>query len=143
MQTRYSDRDPEIRYFRELLEKLTKQTRHPYKTLKPSMLPVEAGIYMIAAGWEIIRAGKTTSLRQRLYQNHLMGNQSGNLPAQLVNSGHCTDLLAAKKWIRDECEFHYLVIEDEKERSRAEHFMLGVINPRYCDKNKLIAARSA
>jgi hypothetical protein len=67
-------------------------------------LPESPGVYRIfdpGQPDETVRAGRTdASLRQRVYQNHLMGNQSGNLPAQLVRSGVCVDLNSAKQFMR-------------------------------------------
>jgi len=105
-----------------------------------SALPEVHGIYRIfdpTKPDETVRAGRTKTaaggLRQRVYQNHLMGNQAGNLRAQLVVSGVCADLEAAKRLIRESLAVQILVIEDEEERAWLEHFMLGVLRPRYCD----------
>jgi hypothetical protein len=105
-----------------------------------SALPEIHGIYRIfdpTKPHETVRAGRTKTaaggLRQRVYQNHLMGNQAGNLRAQLVADGVCADLEAAKRLIRDSLSVQFLVVEDEEERTWLEHFMLGVLRPRYCD----------
>jgi hypothetical protein len=66
-----------------------------------------------------------------------MGNQKGNLRAQLIGCGECADFESAKEWIRKNCEVQYLVVPDEGERSQLEHFMLSLITPRFCDKNKV------
>ena len=59
-----------------------------------SALPEAPGIYRIfdpTTPEQTVRAGRTKTaaggLRQRVYQNHLMGNQAGNLRAQLVAGG--------------------------------------------------------
>ena len=103
-------------------------------------LPESPGIYRIfdpASPSETIRAGRTKTaaggLRQRVYQNHLMGNQPGNLRAQLVAGGECADLDAAKHFIRERLGVQVFVIDDAAERAWLEHFMLGVLRPRYCD----------
>jgi hypothetical protein len=105
-----------------------------------SALPEAHGIYRIfdpSKSDETVRAGRTKTaaggLRQRVYQNHLMGNQAGNLRAQLVAGGVCADLDAAKRLIRDSLAVQVLVFEDDQERAWLEHFMLGVLQPRYCD----------
>lgn len=105
-----------------------------------STLPEVHGIYRIfdpTKPDETVRAGRTKTaaggLRQRVYQNHLMGNQAGNLRAQLVAGGVCTDLETAKRLIRDSFAVQILAVEDEEERTWLEHFMLGVLRPRYCD----------
>jgi hypothetical protein len=105
-----------------------------------SALPEAHGIYRIfdpTKPGETVRAGRTktaaSGLRQRVYQNHLMGNQAGNLRAQLVAGGACTDLEAAKELIRGSLAVQVLVVEEDSERAWLEHFMLGVLRPRYCD----------
>ncbi len=89
-----------------------------------SALPEGHGIYRIfdpMKPHETIRAGRTKTaadgLRQRVYQNHLMGNQKGNLRAQLVEGGVCTDLEAAKQLIRGSLAVQILVVDDEQERT--------------------------
>lgn len=101
-------------------------------------LPEAHGIYRIfdpTKPSETIRAGRTKSaaggLRQRVYQNHLMGNQTGNLRAQLVAAKTCTDLEAAKRLIRGSFAVQILVVEDDDERTWLEHFMLGILRPRF------------
>ena len=63
----------------------------------------------------------------------LMGKQAGNLAAQLVANRVCPDLEAAKAHIRENLAAQILMIEDAEERRWLEHFMLGVLRPRYCD----------
>jgi hypothetical protein len=105
-----------------------------------SMLPEGHGIYRIfdpSQPGQTIRAGRTKTaaggLRQRVYQNHLMGNQTGNLRAQLVTGGDCVDLDAAKQLIRERLAAQILVVDDYTERTWLEHFMLAVLRPRYSD----------
>jgi hypothetical protein len=86
---------------------------------------------------EIIRAGRTKTaadgLRQRVYQNHLMGTQTGNLRAQLVAGGICADLESAKRYVQESLAVQVLIAEKAEERVWLEHFVLGVLRPRYCD----------
>ena len=105
------------------------------------LLPERQGIYAIyaksAKPGDVLRAGKTRTaaggLRQRVYQNHLMGNQSGNLRAQLVQEGLCKGMEDTKPWIRANCVVQYAVIEDDDARKWAEYMMLAVLQPKYCD----------
>jgi hypothetical protein len=133
--------DANIAVLRNTLDVLLKQAAVPYSDATPASFPEKKGIYIITSNEGVIlRAGKTGSsratLRQRLYQNHLMGSQSGNLPAQLVGSRQCTDLIGAKAWIRRSCSVRFLPIEDDVARARVEHFMLAVAQPQFCDNNK-------
>jgi hypothetical protein len=69
-------------------------------------LPEMPGLYVISGMKDFegryLRAGRTKEgiggLRQRIYRNHFMGNQRGNLRAQLVADGICPDIEQAKLW---------------------------------------------
>jgi len=106
-----------------------------------SKLPSEQGLYAIlekdAPAGEVLRAGRTKTagegLRQRIYQNHLMGNQKGNLRSQLIGDGTCPDFLEAKAWIQRNCVVQFIVVRDDRLRVWAEYFMLSVLRPRHCD----------
>jgi len=103
-------------------------------------LPEQPGVYRIFHRDRpnaTIRTGRTDAeLRQRVYQNHLMGNQAGNLPAQLVSGGDCVDLNAAKQFMRQSLAVQVLPIADAQERASLEHFILAVLQPRYSDKSQ-------
>jgi hypothetical protein len=105
------------------------------------LLPEQHGIYVIyaksAIPGDVLRAGKTRTaaggLRQRIYRNHFMGNQPGNLRSQLVQQGVCKGMEDTKPWIRANCVVQYAVIEDDDMRTWAEYMMLAVLRPKYCD----------
>lgn len=104
-------------------------------------LPTEHGLYAIiqkdAPAGDVLRAGRTKTagqgLRQRIYQNHLMGNQKGNLRSQLIGDGTCRDFLEAKAWIQQNCLVQFIVVRDDRLRMWAEYFMLSILRPRHCD----------
>ena len=70
-----------------ILHDLLSAPKLPFDEALRSQLPEQPGIYAIyvkaAPPGKVLRAGRTKSalggLRQRIYQNHLMGNQLGNL----------------------------------------------------------------
>ena len=105
------------------------------------LLPEQQGIYAIyvksARPGDVLRAGKTrtaaSGLRQRIYQNHLMGKQTGNLRSQLVQEGVCKGMEDTKPWIRANCVVQYVVIEGDDMRKWAEYMMLALLQPKYCD----------
>jgi len=73
---------------RQVIIEVMKASKYSFQDVTPSVLPSGPGIYVITTdNGEILRAGKTKVLCQRIYQNHLMGDQSGNLRSQLVNTG--------------------------------------------------------
>jgi len=99
------------------------------------LLPEQQGIYMVyaknAEPGEVLRAGKTRTaaggLRQRIYRNHFMGDQAGNLRAQLVQQGVCKSMDETKSWIRSNCIVRYTVIEDDETRKWAEYLMASQV----------------
>lgn len=102
-------------------------------------LPDEQGIYVITQrgclGGEHLRAGRTTvakgGLRQRVYKNHFMGTQDGNLRAQLVRGGVCQDTDEAKVWMREHCVVQVAVVKDDERRAWAEAAILSMLRPRF------------
>jgi hypothetical protein len=103
-------------------------------------LPEQHGAYRIfdlGSFDETIRAGRTkkaaAGLRQRVYQNHLMGDQAGNLRSQMVVVGIRVDMEAAKQLMRETYAAQVLVVTEAAERTSLEHFMIAVLRPRYSD----------
>lgn len=124
----------------ETVERLLAAEAIPFGDGLRASLPERPGLYAItektAAPGDVLRAGRAKAaggLRQRIYMNHFMGNQQGNLRAQLVRGGICGSLDDTKPWIRANCSVRFLVIEDLTLLSWAEYFMLATLRPRYCD----------
>ena len=132
--------DERVKQGREYVERLLRAEPIPFGDGLRAALPERPGIYAIfemsAEPGEILRAGKARGaggLRQRIYMNHFMGNQAGNLRSQLVRDGICSSLDDTKPWIRANCRVHALVIDDPTRLSWAEYFMLATLRPKYCD----------
>ena len=106
-----------------------------------SELPELPGIYAISATNTsegiYLRAGRTKraagGLRQRIYGNHFMGNQDGNLRALLVRDRVCADIEQAKLWVSRYCLVQFTVVQETELRMWAEYYMLSVLRPKYCD----------
>ena len=62
-----------------------------------------------------------------------MGNQSGNLRAQLVADEVVADLNEAKEWMRKNLLVIFTTLRSDEDLRWAEHFMLAVLRPRYSD----------
>jgi hypothetical protein len=62
-----------------------------------------------------------------------MGDQKGNLRAQLVKDGICPSLEAAKELMRRDFVVQIFPVPDAAERASLEHLMLAVLRPRYSD----------
>jgi hypothetical protein len=133
----------EIEILKSYILQLLQKPSCPFDAHLRSNLPTLHGIYRIfdpKIPSETVRAGRTKSaqggLRQRIYQNHLMGNQFGNLPAQLVKAGTCPDLRTAKQYIQGNFQVQFLILPDDKFRARAEYFMLSILNPKFFDRDE-------
>lgn len=107
-----------------------------------STLPLAPGLYVVrhkaSAPGQFLRAGVAEGaggLRQRVYQNHLMGNQRGNLRNQLVRAGRVEDMEDAKAWIRQHCVVQAAIVDDPIARRWGEHFMLAVLQPEFSDRS--------
>jgi hypothetical protein len=128
-----------INFLKAQLDELLASPPIPFDSQCWAAFPVAPGIYRIFDPDDsaaTIRAGRSKAkggLRQRLYQNHLMGKQKGNLCSQLVRDRVCDDFAAAKKHIRSKLVAQVLVVEDDRDRAWLEHFMLAVLRPRYSD----------
>jgi len=133
-------KEERIREMTRLLDALVNAPGLRFDENLCSALSEEHGIYTIsvlgAGAGEFLRAGRTKSptggLRQRIYQNHFMGSQNGNLRMQLTHDGVC-QFEQTKQWIRENCLVRFLVIEDRQTRIWAEHLMLAILKPKYCD----------
>ena len=131
--------DDRIQPLKELLDQLLAAPRIHFDDRVRSNLPESHGIYAIALKNSqpgvFLRAGRTVSaaggLRQRIYGNHFMGTQNGNLRAQLVKDGICSGSQEAKDWIRDNCSVQTVIIDDPQVRGWCEHLMLSVFRPTY------------
>jgi hypothetical protein len=125
----------------QLLSQLLASPKIPFNENMHSRLPIEHGLYAIsrkdAEACDVPRAGRTKTagggLRQRIYQNHLMGNQTGNLCSQLIRDGVAGGFPEARTWIRKNCVVQFIVVKDDRLRMWAEYFMLSVLRPRHCD----------
>src|SRR5213083_1015811 len=65
-----------------------------------------------------------------------MRGQEGNLRKQLVKGGDCVSFQATQGWICENCRLQFLVIEDNRTRTLAEHFIIAVLKPKYVDEGR-------
>src|ERR1041385_4253188 len=94
-----------------ILQSLLSTPELPFDRNLRGSLPNEPGLYRIyeeGSDWgKSLRVGRTKSagegLRQRVYQNHYMGSQPGNIRAQLIEGGRCPNLASAKDYLRERC----------------------------------------
>ena len=124
-----------------LLKQMQDAEKYYFESLKPSKL--EENLCVIYAitnknTSEVLYVGKTTTLRQRLYKNHLMGNLStARLKKYLIEDPNVTmvnDLKSAKKYLKDNCYFQYIVEPDMRRRGQLEGLFSFLLNVKYVDK---------
>ena len=124
-----------------LLENLLACQKLSFDNTLHGELPELPGIYAISAtnasAGIYLRAGRTKTgagvLRQRIYHNHFMGNQRGNLRAQLVSDGICADIEEAKRWVSKYCVVQFMIVQEADVRRWVEYYMLSLLRPKYCD----------
>ncbi len=122
-----------------VLEDLLSSPKYSFDESIHGLLPNLPGLYIISikdgGEGEYLRAGRTDEggLQQRIYRNHLMGNQKGNLRQQLIDAGKCPDLQRAKTWIKDNCQVQWIIVHDSALRKWAEHYILSILRPQFCD----------
>lgn len=129
-----------ISHYTSLLGKLISAQDFCFNNKLRKNLPEKPGIYRILEGgasWDSsLRVGRTDAqngLRQRVYRNHFMGSQSGNIKAQLVKAGRFSTQNEAKDYLSNSCRVQFIVVENEDERKWLEHFIISVLQPQFSD----------
>jgi predicted GIY-YIG superfamily endonuclease len=83
--------------------------------------------------------GRTKKLRRRLYTNHLQGNKStARLKKYIVednqNFPEINDYEKAKAWLKDNCYFQYIAVQDSRERGHVEGLLGFLLDSRYMEE---------
>ncbi len=112
---------------------------YSFSSVFPSDLPEKAGVYVI---WlkdtkEVLYVGRTRNIRQRLYTNHLMGNKSSaRLKKYLVDDVNLPDIVEyidAKNYMKSNCCFQFILVEDNNERGHVEGLLGYLTEARYIE----------
>lgn len=112
---------------------------YSFSSVVPSDLPEKAGVYVI---WlkdteEVLYVGRTRNIRQRLYTNHLMGNKSSaRLKKYLVDDVNLPDIVEyidAKNYMKANCCFRFILVEDNNERGHVEGLLGYLTEARYIE----------
>ena len=84
---------------------------------------------------ETLYVGRTKNLRQRLYNNHLMGPKSNaRLKKYLVEDNRLPEIETmndAKLFLRKRCYFQYMAVEDMVQRGQIEGLLSFLLDVRY------------
>jgi len=128
--------DTWYQYLQKSYQQLLSATAIPFFKLRPSAVPKIPGIYIITArieGKQIpYYVGRSKNLRQRLYNNHLMGPlTNARLKRYLIKSGECPSLREAKKFIKSYCWVRWIEEPDVRVRGAIEGYVTGMLYPKY------------
>jgi len=104
--------------------------------MTPSMLPQVAGVYLITKlerGTETpYYIGRTKNIKQRLYNNHLMGRRSSApLKKYLIDNQVCSTIEEAKEFILRYCVARWIEESDYRIRGAIEGYCTAVLFPPY------------
>ena len=123
---------------KRIVDDILHAPKYYFKELKPSVLPDQlAAVYAITdvLTGEVLYVGRTKNIRQRLYNNHLMGPKTNaRLKKYLVedpNQPQITDMLVAKEYLKANCYAQYLPEDDMVKRGQIEGLLSYMLNVRY------------
>lgn len=107
-----------------------------FKTMTHSMVPKQAGVYLITVcnegQEEPYYVGESINLRRRIYTNHFMGSTSNSrFKKYLVGSGECKDAGAAEHLLRQSGHVHWIGESDNRKRKAIESYIKAVLLPKY------------
>lgn len=133
--------DLRLKLAKEKYDQLMNSKVYSFSAVVPSNLPKEAGVYII---WlkdteEVLYVGRTRNIQQRLYTNHLQGNETtARLKKYLVNDMErhpdITEYPQAKEFMQKHCNFQFILIDDNNERGHVEGLMGYLTDARYIEK---------
>jgi len=109
-----------------LTESLLESRQISFQELVPSMLDDKPGVYAIfdRTTGKTLYVGRTKNIKRRLYTNHLMGTKANaRLKKYLAEDGErkdIPDMEAAKQYLRKNCYFQYILINDRIRRGQVE-----------------------
>ncbi|RQN12497.1 hypothetical protein EHW71_02455 [Clostridium butyricum] len=129
----------------EVLEIMDRYKESPviyFKNLTPSMLEEDLKVVYAISNKNtdsVLYVGRTKKLRRRLYTNHLQGNKStARLKKYLVedndNFPNITDYNEAKLWIKENCYFKYIQVNDSRERGHIEGLLGYMLDSLYIEE---------
>jgi len=124
------------RFLSKSLEQLLNRLPLKFSQMTPSLLPKTAGVYLITKIEGDIEisyyVGRTKNIRQRLYNNHLMGPlANARLKKYLIDNQICSTIDEAKDFIRRHCAARWIEEEDYRRRGAIESFCTAALFPEY------------
>lgn len=125
-----------LKFLEDSYNKLISISPLYFHDLIPSLVPDIPGVYLITAvidgSEQPYYIGRSKNLRQRLYNNHLMGPRSNaRLKKYLVDFEECSDMKEAKDFIRQNCLARWIAESDTRKRGAIEGYVTGLLFPKY------------
>jgi hypothetical protein len=101
-------------------------------------LPNKPGIYRILkkrSDWSAsVYLGKTGDLRQRVFSEHFRGNSGAStLTRKMIARGDFAGEENVHEFLAEKCSVQFLEIQDDRERTAAEHFAIATLRPAHND----------
>ena len=127
-----------IKIAQNLAEQFINGKKYMFSELVPSDLKDKLAVVYAIFDKEdglCLYVGRTKNLRQRLYNNHLMGPKSNaRLKKYLTEDETRPDIPTmkeAKQFLKDRCYFQYLPVSDIHERGQIEGLLSYLLNVQY------------
>lgn len=126
--------DDVIGHYKDMMSQLFEKPKLPFNDELRNKLPKSGGVYRILDKGsnlpKTIYVGKTTRLKARISGDHLRGNRRGStFRNKLIMHKKCIDENSITEYLLDDCLIQYLKIEDKRERSFFEHFLIAYLRP--------------
>lgn len=128
-----------LRTYRLLLRQLIQAKIMPFDSRLWTSLPNTHGVYriLLSRHKSTLYVGRTKTaeggLKQRIYRNHLMGTQKGNIKGYLLEDHLVQDLQGAKQYLRKHCAVQIVQIRKPRSRKWFEHFAIAMLRPRFSE----------
>ncbi len=113
-------------------DEILKQDTIRLTDLKYSQIPEKSGVYIIYNNKKVIYIGNTQNLRNRIYRNHLMGEERSSILKKKIMKERNLSRSKAKEYMKKYLSVRYRIIPTSKIDS-VEHFLISLFVPKYND----------
>ena len=115
-----------------MMQNLLSQPSYNFSEASANDIPSSSGVYVIQdqAKNQLIYVGRTKNLRRRLLGDHKRGNIEGSqFRKSLGNSLGAESENAISEYIKENCNFRFLLVPSFQETIRLEHFATAILAP--------------
>lgn len=124
--------EPVISRYLVMMKKLLAEPSYNFAKVSSANVPNEPGVYVIydKRVKAIIYAGRTKNLRRRLLSDHKRGNIEGSQFRRALKRSLALELESEiTRYILENCNLQFMVIQEFEEMVRLEHFITAVLAP--------------